>query len=193
MEMSNILFKGLYGTLFLTPIVALLFRKYWLKVRSQVVISCCVLTAVLIGAYITKASLIGVIFDILFVYATYFMAGVGIVQLTTYNNQIIKIVGFIFIVPLILLPIVSIGAVFGIILIGGDLIPVYQQETPNGNVCRVTSYGNATTSNGGYIATEYETYLVIEVPKHKLSIDNTRKENLTPELTCKQLNENNKS
>ncbi|MES9957609.1 MAG: hypothetical protein ABW086_11200 [Sedimenticola sp.] len=193
METGNILFKGLYGTLFLTPIVALLFRKYWLKIRPLLMIGCCILSAALIVSYITKASFIGVTPDILFLYATYFIVGVGIVQLTTYNKLLIKIIGIISIVPLILLPIASIGAVFGIMFIGGDLIPVYQQETSNGYVCRVTSYGNATTSNGGYIATEYETYLVIEVPRKELSIDNTRKEHVTPEFTCNQLNEITKS
>jgi hypothetical protein len=132
--------------------------------------------------------LIGVSSDILFIYVTYFVVGVCIVQLTTYNKPIIKIVGFILIIPLILLPIVGIGAIFGIMLIGGELMPIYQQATPNGNICRVASYGNATTSNGSYAATEYKTYLAIEIPKNTFSIDNTQKEHVTPEYTCNQLN-----
>lgn len=54
--------------------------------------------------------------------------------------------------PLVVGYLISTVGVLALVFILGDLLPEHTQEMPSGLLCRVTSFGNATTSVNGYFA-----------------------------------------
>ena len=75
------------------------------------------------------------------------------------------------------------AAVLGVALVVGDYEPQYSVDDGS-RKCRVTSYGNATTSTDGYEATVYKSFGFIEYEIDFVTVDNTRKPEATPERVC---------
>jgi hypothetical protein len=184
MNLFNVIFLGLYITLFATPVVAFVFRKRIEKYRLKLFYISCVIVVLSVGAIRFGVSFVGVSMDVLALYLLYFMIGLCIVQLSADNNKILKILGALCLVPIILMPLLSVPAVLGIMLTVGDLEPIYSTYDEQGHLCRVTSYGNATTSTGGFEVGIYNNVGFIEYQIDFAMVDNTRMPEITPERVC---------
>ena len=180
----NIIFYGLYATLFLTPMLALVLRNRFEK-GNKVILGIALFGVV--SAYLCirfGVSLLGTLADVLFFYFLHFLSGVSIVKLTSFKNSVVKILGGVCVVPFIALPLLSIPAFLGIILVVGDFQTVYTNNDSSGYSCRITSYGNATTSTGGYKAKIYKKYWVIEYQVGFENFETAGIQEITPESVC---------
>ena len=183
MSQFNIVFFGLYITLFATPVVAFVLRKklepinrFLFGLAGVALILAC--SATLIGL-----SFSGTIADAVVLYAIYMLLGLCVFQLLRLKQFIFKAVGSLCVVPFITVPLLSVPAVLGVALAVGDYEPRYSVHDGS-HFCRVTSYGNATTSTGGYEATIFKTFSFVEYEVDFVTVDNTRKPEITPKRVC---------
>lgn len=183
MSQFNIVFFGLYITLFATPIVAFVLRKK-LEPNSRFLFVLAGTTLILVCFAIWLGlSISGVSLDVLVLYGIYLLLGLCVFQLFMLKHYAFKVIGALCVVPFITFPLLSVPAVLGVLFIVGDYEPRYSVDV-GGRSCRVTSYGNATTSTGGYEATIYKTFGFIEYEVDFVTVDHTRKPEITPEKVC---------
>jgi membrane-bound ClpP family serine protease len=183
MSQFNIVFFGLYITLFATPIVAFVLRKK-LEPNSRLLFGIAGITLILAcSAVWLELSFSGIAADAIVLYAIYLLFGLCVFQLLKLKHFALKAIGAICVVPFIIVPILSVPAVLGVALAVGDYEPLYSVNDGS-RLCRVTSYGNATTSTGGYEATIYKTFGFVEYQVDFVEVDNTRKPEITPESVC---------
>lgn len=185
MTTFNIIFFGLYGTLFSTPIVAILFRKTLLNFRTKAFQICSAMIFIITIAKIFKLTLVGVSANAILLFAIYLLFGICAVQLAiTKNSKFLAIAGKVAMLPLLILPVISVPALLAVAFIAGDAEPIYEYKNTLGYLCRVTSYGNATTSKGGYLATLYSQHIFVEQKLNSASVDNTGNKDITPQHAC---------
>lgn len=183
MNQFNIVFFGLYITLFATPIVAFVLRKK-MESNSRFLFGLAGITLILACfAFWLGLSFAGMALDVVVLYAVYLLLGLSVFQLFMLKHYVFKIMGALCTLPFIVIPLLSVPVVVGVALIVGDYEPRYT-ESDGSRLCRVTSYGNATTSTGGYQATIYKTFGFIEYKIDFVTVDNTRKSEITPERIC---------
>jgi hypothetical protein len=60
------------------------------------------------------------------------------------------VAGLISVLPMVLGVLFATIGILGLAFIVGDTVPIYQEFTDSNHNCYVTSFGNATTSDGGY-------------------------------------------
>jgi hypothetical protein len=95
-----------------------------------------------------------------------------------------KFFGVILFLPFLVAPLLSIPASLVFAFIVGDMETLYETSSEDGLLCRVTSYGNATTSINGYNATLFKKSLPFEKKIMSLSMENTYKPEVTPNYVC---------
>ncbi|WP_299494409.1 hypothetical protein [uncultured Shewanella sp.] len=183
MSQFNIVFFGLYATLFATPIVAYVLRER-LEPNSRFLFAfaCITLIVVCVVTWL-GISFSGIASDFVVLYTVYLLLGLCVLQLFMLKNYAFKVIGALCTVPFIIFPLLSVPAVLGVALVVGDYEPRYS-VAEGSRLCRVTSYGNTTTSIGGYEATVYKLFGFIEYEIDFVTVDNTRKLEVTPERIC---------
>ena len=180
------IFWGFYVFVFFTPFIAwrlkLLISPYF-KITS---IFTCI--AILLAYF---AENIGVTFlsttvNAYFIFTFYLLAGVCAFQLYSKSqNKIIKSLTIIARIPFFVFPILSVPSTLVVVFIVCDFEIEYETTSPEGYLCSITSYGNATTSVNGYEANVYRKFFVFKHQKYNLRLENTYKPEITPEYTCR--------
>jgi hypothetical protein len=183
MSQFYIIFFGLYITLFATPLVAFVLRKK-LEPNIRLLFGLAGITLILF-CFATGfgLSLSGTEADVVVFYAIYLVLGLCVFQLVRLKHVIFKTIGSLCTVPFIIFPLLSIPAVLGVALVIGDYETKYSVYDGS-HLCRVTSYGNATTSTGGYEAIIYKRFGFVEYKVDFVAVDNTQKPEITPESVC---------
>jgi hypothetical protein len=182
----NIQFYGLYAALFLTPIVALIVRNRFAKSNRYIIgFAAFALVAVYV-AIKSGLSLLGISADAVLLYFIYLLVGIAVFKITTYSNLAVKILGGFGTVPFVVIPLASIVAVVGVLLAVGDFETEYEVTDSVGYSCRVTTYGNATTSTGGYKVSIYKKYGFMERVINFKTVETTRKPEITAERVCSE-------
>lgn len=185
MDQFSTIFFGLYLTLFTTPVFAVVKRRKIEQYGKRLFLITFILVATVSICMWLRVSFLGVVADVGILCLIYFMAGVCTFQCVGHRNIVLKIAGILSSIPFFVIPILSIPVVIGMAFIVADLEPRYSVRHENGDLCRVTSYGNATTSNGGYNAILYRPFGFVEYKMNVTVVDNTRKPEVTPEAVCK--------
>jgi hypothetical protein len=186
MNEFNIQFYGLYAALFLTPIAALILQNRFVKSNRYIIGFA---AFALVGVYVaimSGLSLLGISADAVFLYFIYLLAGIAVFKITSYNNLALKILGGFGAVPFVAIPLASIVAVVGVALAVGDFQTEYEVTDSVGYSCRVTTYGNATTSTGGYKVNIYKKYGFIEREINFETVETTRNPEITAERVCSE-------
>ncbi|WP_461535048.1 hypothetical protein [Spongorhabdus nitratireducens] len=186
MNEFDIQFYGLYLTLLLTPSIALLIRRRFTRYDLWFGVVASVLSAISLIFWYSDVSLRGVTTDIVGLYLSYFVTGIAVFKMTAFRNRAAKLSGCIAAFPFFVLPALAIPLFFGVLLGLGDLQTEYETDREEDYYCRVSVYGNATTSTGGYTARVYEAYAVLEYQRHAVNFENTLYPEMTPELSCKR-------
>lgn len=184
MSQFNIIFWGLYVTFFTTPIIAAVFRKRSDAFRVKLLGAS---GAIFILAYVARwvgVSFSGVSVDAIAMYLIYVLLGFCALQLCRFKHGIIKLIGILSFIPFVAIPLMSVPAILGVAFIVGDFEPRYTVTNEQGYLCRVTSYGNATTSNGGYNSNIFKEFGFFEYKVASVSVDSTRKPEITPAGIC---------
>lgn len=80
----------------------------------------------------------------------------------------------------------TIGAL-GTLFIVGDTLPLHSEKIGTNSLCEVTSYGNATTTEGGYVAILKHTYASVPIEREVIrkSFSDNRYPAITKESVCK--------
>jgi hypothetical protein len=185
MSQFNIIFFGLYITLFATPIVAFAFQIK-LEPNSRLLFGLAGISLILAcSAAWLGLSFSGTTADVVALYAIYMLLGLCAVQLLRLKHFVFKAIGTLSVVPFITVPLLSVPAVLGVAFAVGDYEPQYSFYDGS-HLCRVTSYGNATTSTGGYEATIYKKFGFVEYEVYFVAVDDTRRPEITPERVCNE-------
>lgn len=185
MNEFNVLFYGLYATLFITPILAYGLRNRFSNSNQKIIVGAITLIITILVVSNLELSIKGVASDAVILYFLYLITGIVIVKLGNFKSVILKIISGIGLIPLIFLPLISIPAFLGIALGVGDFTTNYTMVDSVGNSCRAASYGNATTSTGGYNILIHRNYWIFEYEINSAKIETTGTINLTPEKLCK--------
>ena len=184
MSQNEYLLIGTYLALFAGPVLSFVFWKRD-RVKGKYVIAFTALM-VLIGVLAIRfgISFAGVMADATFVFITYVLVSISALKLTNYKSWLFKITGISLFVPLCGLAFISIPAFLGVVFAVADFETEYEQNADNGLSCRVSSYGNATTYNGGYNVTIFKVYGPIEKETDFESVESTRNPEITPQKVC---------
>lgn len=185
MDQFNIIFFGLYLTVFATPVFAVVKRRTIEQHGKRLFLIAFISVATVSICMWLRVSFLGVVADVVILCLIYFMVGLCVFQCVGHSNLVLKIAGILSSIPFFVIPILSIPVVIEVAFIVADLEPRYSVRNENGDLCRVTSYGNATTSNGGYNAKLYRLFGFVEYKMNVAVVDNTRKPEVTPETVCK--------
>ena len=129
-------------------------------------------------------SFAGILADATFVFIMYVLVAILALKITNYKSWALKIAGISLFVPVVGIAFISIPAFLAVVFAVADFETQYEQNAENGLSCRVSSYGNATTSTGGYNVTVFKVYGPIEKETDFESVENTRNPEITPQKVC---------
>jgi hypothetical protein len=186
MNQFNIIFYGFYTALFFTPIFSLALKNRFRKPSKTVLLTSSVLLFFSIAFHFFGISLVGTIPNVIALYVLYLIVGFSSFHVFfSAQRKIIKVVGGIISIPFILLPAISVSLVLVVMFIAGDMEQKYEIKNENGVICRVSEYGNATTSTNGYDIKLFKSAIIFEKLLAYKQIENTYKPEITAESACK--------
>lgn len=185
MNQSEYFLIGTYLALFLGPVLALIFWKRFLKLDNHILIACGLAMSMVYLSLKFGLSLSGVLADATVIFTTYILLAVGALKLTNKKNVVAKVVGVAVSVLICLVAFISIPAFLGVVFAVADFEMEYQTMDREGYGCRVSSYGNATTSTGGYNASIFKVLGPFEKEIDFESVESTRQPDITPETVCR--------
>ena len=185
-ELGRMIFAGFYTFVFLTPLIAWRLKSF-IKPYFKITIICtCLAMLLALLAETLGVSFLSTTVNAFFIYALYLFVGVCAFQFYSKSQKrLIKSLSVIARIPFFIIPILSVPAILAVAFIVSDFEVEYETTSPEGYLCSITSYGNATTSVNGYEANIYRKLLIFKVEKDNMRIENTYKPEITPEYTCR--------
>lgn len=187
MDFFYIAVYGLYAALFVTPVAAALLRRPLSRYKSVFFGVVLFLLALVTTAGYFGISFSGVIADAVTYYLLYVLVGVALFQMYSFAQQkSVRTVLAIMMVPFLLLPALSALAFLAVLFVVGDYDPTYESKMMARYSCRVTSYGNATTPEGGYEVKMLSLWGIFEKEIYYQTTD-IRQNQSTPEELCSSL------
>lgn len=185
MNQSEYLLIGTYLALFLGPVLAFILWKRFLRFDNHTLIVCGLAIFLVCLSLKFGLSLYGVLADATVIFTVYILLTVGALKLTNKKNVVAKVVGVAVSVLICLATFISIPAFLGVVFAVADFETEYQTMNSEGYGCRVSSYGNATTSTSGYNASIFKVLGPFEKEMDFESVESTRQPEITPETVCR--------
>lgn len=126
----------------------------------------------------------GIFVDAACLFIGYVLACISALKLATYRNVILISVGVCLFLPACGIALLSIPAFVGVLFAVGEFETEYESIDAEGVGCRISSFGNATTSTGGYNASIFNVFWLFEKEINYITVDTTRQAEVTPEHLC---------
>ncbi len=185
MNQFEYLINGTYLALFLAPVIAFILRERLVRFDNHILIACALAVSFVYLSFKLGWSFHGVMADVTVIFFLYVFFTVGSVKLINNKNSLLKVVGLIFSVAIVLIAFFSVPAFLGVAIAVAEFETEYETLDEHGYVCRVSSYGNATTSTGGYNASVFRVLGPFEKKIDFESVESTRRPEITPETVCR--------